>query len=100
MNDIWSIDRRSMLAGLGATATLVAAPLKAQAASRDVQLDALLMRQFNEGLRTEPTSATSLALDVGPNADLRSQFPDWSAAGIARTKARNAADLAELRAFG
>jgi uncharacterized protein (DUF885 family) len=100
MSDIWLIDRRSMLAGLGATAAFATTPLRAQSAGRDAQLDALLMKQFNESLRNEPTGATSLALDVGPNADLRSKFPDWSAAGIARQKARNAADLAALRAFG
>ena len=100
MNGKYWIDRRSMLAGLGATAAIAATPIRAQVADKDAELHALLMKQFNEGLRSEPTSASALALDVGEFADLRSKFPDWTAAGIARDKARTAANLADLRALG
>ncbi len=97
------IDRRRLLAGIGATAVAGALPAAAQTAqgsARDAALDQLLMRQFNEGLVAEPTSATGLGLDMGPLAALRSRLPDWSPAGRERDRAMVERHHQELTAFG
>jgi uncharacterized protein (DUF885 family) len=94
-------DRRALLAGLSAAATSAALPAFAQAtASRDVALDKLLMRQFDEDLAESPTEATQLGLDKGKLAGLRSRLPDWTPAGRARDRAMTERHLRELRVFG
>lgn len=93
------IDRRSLLAGIGATAAASALPATAQP-NRDAALDALLMRQFEEGLVEEPASATSLGLDTGRFAGLRARWPDWSPAGREKSRAMIARHHRELTAFG
>lgn len=95
--------RRELLATIGAGAAAAMLPgwaYAAPATAKDGQLDTLLMAQFEEGLREEPTGATSLGLDTGARAALRSRFPDWSPAGRAESKARTARNLAALRALG
>lgn len=98
------IDRRELMAGLGAAVACVAGPAWAQPgaspAGKDAQLDAMLMRQFEQDLQRNPTMATSLGLDTGARAALRASFPDWSSAGRSAQRALNAAHLAELRALG
>jgi uncharacterized protein (DUF885 family) len=96
-----NLSRRQWLAGAGALA--LAGRGGAQGVTRtgkDAQLHALLMRQFEAELERSPTSATSLGLDTGPRAGLRSRFPDWSPAGRERDRKANATDLAALRAVG
>lgn len=95
------VSRREVVAGIGGLAALTALPAAAQAsaASADVRLDALLTAQFEEGLRTEPTQATSLGLDTGVRSALRARFPDWSPAGRAAQRATIARNLAALRAI-
>jgi uncharacterized protein (DUF885 family) len=102
MRHITYMDRRELLAALGASAAFAAGPAWAQvgAGGKDAQLHALLMRQFGEGLEREPTGATSLGLDTGARAGLRARFPDWSPAGRAADSAATARQLAELRALG
>ena len=72
------MDRRSFLA-TGATAALLPlteAPAFAQAAtgSGDAKLNALFEEIFQERVRTSPSLATSLGLDKGPLAALKSQL--------------------------
>lgn len=92
-------DRRTVLAGMGGLAVAsIAGPVAAKE-SADSQLDTLLAAQFEEGLRDDPTRATSLGLDTGARAALRAQFPDWSpTARSARTRQIDA-DLAAVRAI-
>ncbi len=97
----FALDRRMVLAGMGLTAMGVALPAWAQAAGgADAQLDALLTAQFEQGLRDEPTRATSMGLDTGARAALRSRFPDWSAEARAARSQRIDTNLADLRAIG
>ena len=98
--------RREILAGLGVAAGTALVPTGATAAAakpsstKDARLHALLMAQFEADLRDEPTSATSLGLDTGERAALRSRFPDWSPAARETRKAGIDKDLAALRALG
>ncbi|WBH16606.1 DUF885 domain-containing protein [Sphingomonas radiodurans] len=94
------IDRRAVIAGLGAATTSAALPAFAQPVSRDAQLDALLMRQFDAELALSPTGATQLGLDKGKLAALRSRLPDWSPAGLDRDRAMTMQHLRDLRSFG
>ena len=106
MSETIHFGRREVLAGLGAVAGTVLVPAGASAAkaksssAKDARLHALLMAQFEADLRDEPTSATSLGLDTGERAALRSRFPDWSPAERAARKAGIDKDLAALRALG
>ena len=94
-------DRRTLLAGLGGLAVAgIAGPVAAkESVGADARLDTLLSAQFEQGLRDDPTRATSLGLDTGARAALRAQFPDWSAAGRAAQARRIDTDLAAVRAI-
>lgn len=96
------MSRRELLAAGGAAALSAQLPTAAaaQPGSADARLDALLTRQTEEMLAREPTTATSLGIDTGPRAALRSRLPDWTSAG--RTARRDAVrrDLEDLRAIG
>ena len=70
------MDRRSFLT-TGATVAvlpLFEAPAFAQAGSGDARLNALFEELFKELVSTSPTLATSLGLDKGPLAALKSQL--------------------------
>ena len=72
------MDRRTFLT-TGATVALLPlteAPAFAQAAagSGDARLNALFEEIFQEAVRNSPTLATSLGLDKGPFAALKSKF--------------------------
>ncbi len=97
-----SFSRRQLLAAGGCLAVAGAAPsiAAAPAGSADAALHALLTAQTEADLRRNPTSATSLGIDTGPRAELRSQMPDWSAAGLAERRRSTTRDLADLRAIG
>lgn len=94
-------DRRTLLAGLGGLAVAgIAGPVAAkESVGADARLDTLLSAQFEQGLRDDPTRATSLGLDTGARAALRAQFPDWSAAGRAAQARRIDTDLSAVRAI-
>ncbi|HEV2532160.1 DUF885 domain-containing protein [Phenylobacterium sp.] len=60
------------------------------------QLNAILEQFFNETLAEAPELASSLGLDTGAHADLKSKFHQGSVAALARDKQRTARHLAEL----
>jgi uncharacterized protein (DUF885 family) len=98
------MDRRSFLA-TGATAVLLPlaeAPAFAAAAtgSGDAHLDAAFEDIFQERVRASPEFATSLGLDKGPNAALKSKL-DTRPAPVARKEelARSRRAIARLTAI-
>ena len=110
------LTRRQTLAALGASAAMtlvagcarnslagpvVAAPPLAPptVAASDAQAGALLDSIAENLLRLSPESATSLGIDKGARAALRSQLGDRSAAGQQRVAATLAADLARINQF-
>ena len=97
------MDRRSFLA-TGATVALLPlaeTPSFAAAGSNDAKLNQLFEELFQERVRTSPELATSLGLDKGPNADLKSKL-ETDPAPVARSKdlARNRRAIARLNAIG
>jgi uncharacterized protein (DUF885 family) len=92
------MDRRQFMAGAGA-ATLASTSVAqvAPGASTDARLRTMLDRFFYDRLNDSPEGATSLGLDTGERAALRSRLSDRSAAGRARELARAKAERAELR---
>src|SRR5438045_4692216 len=100
------MDRRSFLATGASAALLPLAEAPALAAvtskpgSGDARLNAAFDAIFQERVRNSPTLASSLGLDKGPNAALKSRF-DTDAAPVARSKslARNRRAIARLRAI-
>lgn len=93
-------DRRSFLVGASLAAIVPAIARAAGPSTRDQGLDALLQKQFDASLVRNPTSATSLGLDVGPRSALRGLFPDASASGRATAVDTLGRNLAALRRFG
>lgn len=98
MTDI-APDRRTVLAGIGGLAAASMAGPGIAAESADARVDTLLAGQFEQGLREDPTRATSLGIDTGARAALRAQFPDWSPAARAERARRIDSDLAAVRAI-
>ena len=92
-------NRRTVLAGMGGLAVAGVASPAAAKGSPDARLDALLTAQFEQGLRDDPTRATSLGIDTGARAALRAQFPDWSPAARAARTRQIDSDLAAVRAI-
>ena len=96
------MDRRSFLA-TGATVALlpfVEAPAFAAAGSRDARLNKQFEDIFEERIRSSPAFATSLGLDKGENARLRSTFdPKPYPQARAEDVARNRRALAAVRAI-
>jgi uncharacterized protein (DUF885 family) len=100
------MDRRSFLA-TGATAALLPladapaiAAVTSKGGSGDAKLNAAFDQIFQERVQNSPTLASSLGLDKGPNAALKSKF-DTDPASVARAKslARNRKAIARLRAI-
>jgi uncharacterized protein (DUF885 family) len=97
--------RRQTVAALGATAAfpLIARsmPLLAQGkvAATDAQASALLNSIAENLLRQGPEAATSLGIDTGPRAWMRSKLSDHSAAGARAMAATVKADLARVEAI-
>ena len=100
------MDRRSFLA-TGATAALLPltevpalAAVTAKAGSGDARLNAAFDQIFEERVRNSPTLASSLGLDKGLNAALKSKF-DTDPAPVARSKTlgRNRRAIAQLQAI-
>jgi len=98
------MDRRSFLA-TGATVALLPLTetpvLAAAAGSNDARLNQLFEDIFQERVRTSPELATSLGLDKGPNADLKSKL-ETRPAPVQRREdlARNRRAIARLNAIG
>jgi uncharacterized protein (DUF885 family) len=95
------MNRRAFLLSTGAVAAAGIMPGALAQASRaaDAELRALLDRFFYDRLNDNPEQATSLGLDTGPRAALRSKLSDNSAAGIARARARLRAERKALSAI-
>ena len=100
------MDRRSFLA-TGASVALLPlgqapalAAVTSKAGSGDARLSAAFDDIFKERVRNSPTLASSLGLDKGPNAALKSRF-DTDPTPVARAKAlqRNRHAIASLRAI-
>jgi uncharacterized protein (DUF885 family) len=92
--------RREALAGLAATTALPLLSSSAVAApTTDAQASGLLNSVANNLLRLYPTQATSLGVDKGPLASLRSAVPDRSIAGQQRLARTVRADLARVEAL-
>ncbi|MEI6485141.1 MAG: DUF885 family protein [Sphingomonadales bacterium] len=96
----FAINRRQLLAGTAGAAVLggTGGPALAQS-SADMQLLALFDAMFAEGIAASPERATSLGLDTGANAGLKSQLSDYSRAGRAADLALAKSQLARLRAI-
>ena len=94
------LDRRDVLLGTGALAALggvprllAAAAQIATASTADAAAEALLAETAEELLTEYPESASTLGLDKGPRAGLKSRLTDRSAEGVSR-----AATVASARA--
>ncbi|HWI17715.1 MAG TPA: DUF885 domain-containing protein [Vicinamibacterales bacterium] len=101
------INRREALAALAATAALPLLPgcgsepeaPPAPAAPTDKEALALLDQIAENYLRFAPESATSLGVDTGARAGLRSQLADRSAEGQQKIAAQVRQDLEKARDF-
>ena len=94
--------RRQFLATTAALTVLPALPACARgqaAAAGDEAADKLLAATAEQLLEDDPAQATSLGIDKGERAHLRSMLQDRSAAGLARTADRLRARLAEFEAL-
>lgn len=93
--------RREVMAAAGALALAGCARTAggAGAASEDERLHALLSAHFEERLRRDPEQATSLGIDTGARAELRSRMSDWSPAARAAQREAALRELAELRSI-
>lgn len=92
------IHRRRLLASAAAGAGLAVLPAAAFArADEDARLDTLLSAQFEDDLNDSPQSATSLGLDVGEKAGLRSRLNDRSLAHAEAERVSAKARLAALQ---
>ena len=93
------LDRRSFLATTAGAALMTAAPALAQAGSEDARLRAKLDAMFETMVDDSPRFATSLGLDKGKRAALKSQLDDNSNAAKARRLERSRGWLRDLKAI-
>ncbi|HEX6784568.1 MAG TPA: DUF885 domain-containing protein [Sphingomicrobium sp.] len=94
------VTRREALAGIAATAALplVSAPASA-APSSDAEANSLLQSFADNLLRLYPEQASSLGVDTGARAPLRSKLEDLSEAGQERIASVVRADLRRAEAI-
>ncbi len=100
------MDRRTFLASASAASAFALVPeaLRAQTATvasanpADAKLNALFDKIFAQTLRRSPELATSLGMDKGPNAALKHQLSDNSAAGKAAARADLKQAIASVQA--
>lgn len=78
------MDRRTFLATTAGAALATAAPAFAQLTGEDARLRVLLDQMFEARVDDSPRFATSLGLDKGPRAALKSRLDDYSATAKAR----------------
>ncbi|THD62274.1 DUF885 family protein [Phenylobacterium sp.] len=94
-------DRRSFLATTAGAALLTAAPALAQtggqAGSEDAKLRAMLDRIYEAQIDESPRRATSLGLDKGARAALKSQLDDNSLDARAKRLERTRARMQQLQ---
>src|ERR1700710_2778452 len=90
------LDRRSFLATTAGAALLTAAPALAQPAGEDARLRTMLDQMFETQVDESPRRATSLGLDKGRRAALKSQLDDNSMAARAQRLERTRARAAQL----
>ncbi len=93
------MDRRAFLLTSGAAVAATAVPpalAQASAGTEDAKLRTLLDKFVYDRLGDSPEQATSLGLDTGERARLRSRLSDNSAAGEARRRARTRAEKTAL----
>ncbi|HEX4710950.1 DUF885 domain-containing protein [Phenylobacterium sp.] len=93
------LDRRSFLATTAGAALMTAAPALAQTGSEDLRLRAKLDAMFETMVDDSPRFATSLGLDKGKRAALKSQLDDNSNAAKARRLERSRGWLKDLKAI-
>ena len=93
------MDRRTMLISTAAAVALAANPVLARNTKSSPSLNALFDLFMKENLDLSPIQVTSLGLDTGARANQKSEIDDSSEAGIAKSKALMASQLARLRAF-
>jgi uncharacterized protein (DUF885 family) len=87
------LNRRELLASAAAAAAL---PVAANAATPSEQANALYAAVVDELMELSPEFATSLGLDTGAKASLRSRLSDRSLEGRKKRKAFDASFLARL----
>jgi uncharacterized protein (DUF885 family) len=96
----FSLSRRQALGGLAATTSLSLLPAASFAKpSAEAQANALIRSIGDNLLRLYPEQATSLGVDTGSRAPLRSRLSDVSAAGQQRLVQTIRADLARAEAI-
>jgi uncharacterized protein (DUF885 family) len=93
------LHRRGFLATSAGAALLSAAPALAQPAGEDAKLRAQLDSMFETLVDDSPRMATSLGLDKGRRAALKSKLDDNSEAAKARRLARSRGWVAQLKAI-
>ena len=93
--------RRETITALAAATALPlfakATPAFAKPATTDAQANAILQTMAENLLRLSPESATSLGIDHGPRAALRSRLGDHGPLGVRRTAMTVRADLARAK---
>ncbi len=99
MTALLSIDRRRMLGATAAAAFASPALAKPGAAPTATPFHRLLDQFAEELLRLSPETATSLGLDTGPRAALKSQFADGTPAADAKVAAQLASMQRRLKAL-
>ncbi len=92
------IERRDFLLGAALAAMLPSFRAVAQAGKAASKLDAVFDGFVQERLRRSPELATSLGLDHGALAPLKSQLEDASLAALQKDRADNTRHIAELNA--
>jgi uncharacterized protein (DUF885 family) len=90
-------DRRSFLATTAGAALLTAAPALAQAGSEDAKLRAMLDQMYEAQIDESPRRATSLNLDKGARAALKSQLDDNSLEARAKRLERTRGRMQQLQ---
>jgi uncharacterized protein (DUF885 family) len=95
------LDRRTLLASTAAllASTAVESPAPAAPAQSGTALNALFDQFMKENLDNSPLTVSQLGLDTGARAYQKSLIDDSSLAGIAKSKAITASQLARLKAF-
>ncbi|MDB5424591.1 MAG: hypothetical protein JWQ29_2007 [Phenylobacterium sp.] len=94
-----SLDRRAFLATSAGAALAAGTPALAQAGSEDAKLRARLDSMFETMVDDSPRFATSLGLDKGARAALKSRLDDTSSAAKARRLERARGWAQDLKAI-
>ncbi|HEX7759278.1 MAG TPA: DUF885 family protein [Caulobacteraceae bacterium] len=94
-----NLSRRAFLLASAAAGLAPALPAVAQTSSGDSKLDLLFDGFVDQMLSESPETATSLGLDKGARAALKSRLSDRSIAGAQKIAAETAERLRALKAF-